>query len=100
MIHLAAVNNVIWYGDRLEAYRSDKFSGFTKQPQNGGVITGQNGYWGFYGATPVTTPDGGQPGSGGVPGWAVGVGVAALVVALAAVAAVVLRRRATAADRE
>ena len=53
MIHEAAVNDVLYYADSLEAYRSDRFTNFTKQPQEGGVITGQNGYWGFYDATPV-----------------------------------------------
>ena len=53
MIYKAAINSVIWYADSLEAWRSDKFTGFVKQPENTGVVMGQNGYWGLYGATPV-----------------------------------------------
>jgi len=101
MIHNADVNDVIYYADSLEAYRSDRITGLVKQPEEGGVITGQNGYWGFYGATPVTD-QAGQPGNaadGGLPGWAVPVGIVVLV--LAALAVVLgIRRRATAADRE
>lgn len=47
-----AVNVVLDYQNALEAYRSDKFSGFTKQPQPEGAILEQSGYWGVYGATP------------------------------------------------
>jgi len=53
MINNAAVSKVIWYADKLEAYRSDKWTGLTRQPENGGSITGQNGYWGMYTAVPV-----------------------------------------------
>lgn len=57
MINNAAVNDVIWYADSLEAYRSDKFTGFTRQPEKTGSVTAQNGYWGLYTAVPVgTTP--------------------------------------------
>ena len=45
--------SVLYYQNSLEAYRSDRFSGFTTQPANGGVITGQQGYWGYYGAQPT-----------------------------------------------
>ncbi len=101
MISNAAVNDVLYYADSLEAYRTDTFTGFTKQPEEGGVITGQNGYWGFYDATPVTGGDAAQSGTGagGLPGWAVPVGI--VVVVLIALGAVLgLRRRSTAADRE
>lgn len=101
MIHEAAVNDVLYYADSLEAYRTDSFTGYTKQPEEGGVVTGQNGYWGFYSVSPVTG-DGSADAAGagdGVPGWALGLGIG--VVVLAALGALVgLRRRATAADRE
>ncbi len=45
--------SVLYYQNSLEAYRSDRFSGFTAQPADGGVITGQQGYWGYYGARPT-----------------------------------------------
>jgi len=44
---------ILTYDKALEAYRSDRFTGFQTQPADGGVITGQNGYWGYYGARPV-----------------------------------------------
>jgi peptide/nickel transport system substrate-binding protein len=98
MIHQAAVSNVIWYASKLEAYRSDKFTGFTKQPEEGGVITGQNGYWAFYSATPATAADD-TAAAGGLPGWAIGVGVAVLLVIIGGVVLLVVRRRSTAEDR-
>lgn len=53
VIYNSAVNDVIYYQNALEAYRSDKFKPFATQPEKGGVITGQNGFWGYYSATPV-----------------------------------------------
>jgi len=102
MIDKAAVNNVLWYADALEAWRSDRFTGFVKQPEDGGVVMGQNGYWGLYGATPAGATDGGTAGgtSDGLPGWAVGVIIAAIVLVAGAVIVVAVRRRSTAADRE
>ncbi|RZS43686.1 peptide/nickel transport system substrate-binding protein [Herbihabitans rhizosphaerae] len=50
------------YDKLLEAYRSDRFTTFVTQPQNGGIINNQSGYWGYYGATPVgETPPAGAP---------------------------------------
>lgn len=88
---------VIDYDNALEAYRSDRFSGFPKQPANGGQIMEQSGYWGFYGATPVT---GASSGGGGLgTGAWIGIGVAVvLVVAIGGVT--VSRRKKTADDRE
>lgn len=60
-IYKADVLDVIWYADWLEAYRSDRWQAFQKQPTDGGVITGQNSYWGLYSATPVGA-QGGAPG--------------------------------------
>jgi len=104
MIDKAAINSVIWYADTLEAWRSDKFGGFVKQPENGGVVMGQNGYWGLYGAAPAGTDTGATATSAttstGMPGWAIGLIIAVVVVAIGAVVLVSMRRRATAADRE
>jgi peptide/nickel transport system substrate-binding protein len=97
VIYGSAVNDVIWYADSLEAYRSDRFTGFVTQPSKGGVITGQNGYWGLYSATPVSaTSASPAPNVGAI------VGIIVLVVILAGgVTFVVLRRRrVTADDRE
>jgi len=43
---------VFGYDNALEAYRKEAFEGFPLQPAEGGVIMNQQGYWGYYGATP------------------------------------------------
>jgi peptide/nickel transport system substrate-binding protein len=48
---------ILFYQDALEAYRADRFSHFSVQPDPGGVIREQNGYWGYYGAQPVAGAD-------------------------------------------
>jgi peptide/nickel transport system substrate-binding protein len=102
MIDKAAINSVIWYADTLEAWRSDKFTGFVKQPENGGVVMGQNGYWGLYGAAPVSadTSSTAATASSGLPGWALGLIIAAVILVLGAIIVLTMRRRASAADRE
>lgn len=52
-LYSQAVNVVLDYDNALEAYRSDKFSGFQTQPQPQGSILEQTGYWGVYGAVPA-----------------------------------------------
>jgi peptide/nickel transport system substrate-binding protein len=83
------------YPDVLEAYRSDRFAPFQVQPDPGGAIMAQNGYWGYLSATPLaaSTP------SGGHTGLIVGIVIAVVVIA-ALVLLVLLRRRTTVADRE
>ena len=70
MIYKAAVNNVMYYANTLEAYRSDKFTGSSPSPEKGGVITGQNGPWGLYSATPcrLSTSTGRRTSDGFNPG--------------------------------
>jgi peptide/nickel transport system substrate-binding protein len=87
---------VLEYDNVLEAYRSDRFSAFTKQPMSNGPIMEQVGYWGFYGATPA---GGSSSGSGGNTGLWIGIG-AAVVVVLVAGGVFAARRRKTAEDRE
>jgi peptide/nickel transport system substrate-binding protein len=94
MIYEAAVNDVIYCPDSLEAYRSDRFTGFTRQPAQDGVIAGQNGYWGFYDAAPVGA------GGSGVPGWVLPVGIVVMLLLVGGGVLLALRRRASAADRE
>lgn len=43
---------IMYYPDKMEAYRNDKWGGFDVQPQPGGVILNQDGFWGIYSATP------------------------------------------------
>ena len=87
MIDKAAINSVIWYADTLEAWRSDKFTGFVKQPENTGVVMGQNGYWGLYGATPVSA-DTSAPTTAGCPA-----GRSAGQVAIVVIGAIILLAR-------
>lgn len=92
-----AAGLVVYYQNSLEAYRSDRFSGFTLQPKKEGVISAQQGYWGYYGA---------QPTAAAINGSSVDYGTVALVVvgvvvlAGGLVALIALRRRATADERE
>jgi peptide/nickel transport system substrate-binding protein len=89
---------VLDYDNPLEAYRSDRFASFPKQPANSGQIMEQSGYWGFYGATPAGQAGG--SGGGGLPAgaWvAIGAGVL-IVVALGGTA--FARRRKSADDQE
>jgi peptide/nickel transport system substrate-binding protein len=88
---------VLDYDNPLEAYRSDRFSDFPKQPAGTGTIMEQSGYWAFYGATPVS---GASAGGGGLPTGAwVGIGAAALVVVVL-VGTAAGRRKKSADDRE
>lgn len=93
---------ILTYDKALEAYRSDRFTGFVKQPSDGGVITGQNGYWGYYGARPVTTEN--EAAGGGDSGLNLPLigGIVAIVGAAGVLAAVGFgrRRRGGADERE
>ncbi|WP_369822042.1 ABC transporter substrate-binding protein [Saccharomonospora sp. CUA-673] len=95
MVYRDVPSYVLTYQQTLEAYRSDRWTGFPRQPEGDGVIMEQSGYWGFAGASPV---EGG--GGGGLPTGAwVAIGVVALA-ALAGGGTVLMRRKASADDRE
>jgi peptide/nickel transport system substrate-binding protein len=83
------------YPDVLEAYRSDRFAPFQVQPDPGGAIMAQNGYWGYLSATPLAV----TAASGSHTGVILGV-VIPVVVIVALGLVLLLRRRSTAADRE
>ena len=64
MVHYNDAPSItLWYKNNLEAYRSDRFKDFGLQPTDGGQITNQSGYWGFYQAAAVS----GAQSGGGVP---------------------------------
>ena len=86
---------VFWYGNSLEAYRSDRFTNFSLQPEKNGIIANQAGYWGFLTVEPVA----GASENGGVN---VGLIIVAVVVALLIVIAIIvaMARRRKAGDRE
>ncbi|NRN65438.1 Periplasmic substrate-binding component of ABC-type dipeptide/oligopeptide transport system [Kibdelosporangium sp. 4NS15] len=96
---------ILGYDNPLEAYRADRWAPFTTQPSSGGVIMNQQGYWGYYSATPGRTTDADAPaeaqGGGGNTGLVIGLVGGGVVVVLAGVLAFArLRRRGTADERE
>lgn len=98
VIYKAAANDVLYYANTLEAYRSDRFASFATQPSKGGVITGQNGYWGYYSATP-TQSSSADAGDSGPSGLLIG-GIIVVIIAGLAAVLIIRRRGATADDRE
>jgi peptide/nickel transport system substrate-binding protein len=102
-IHYDAAPSIdFWYPENLEAYRSDKFTGLTKMPEDGGVLNGQSGYYALLKAAPVGA-DGENASSDSGGGLSAGswVGIAvALLAALGGGAWLARRRGSTADDRE
>jgi peptide/nickel transport system substrate-binding protein len=86
---------VLWYENYLQAYRSDRWTGFVPQPSEQGAILFQYGHYSDLNIRPVSAEGGGQGGEGvsegGVPAG-VWIGIVAAVV-LVAVVVVVRRRR-------
>ncbi|MDN6122361.1 MAG: ABC transporter substrate-binding protein [Brevibacterium sp.] len=88
----------LWYPNQLEAYRSDRFTGFTKQPTDGGIIANQVGYWGYTSVEPVNAEDASGEGGGmGAGGW---VGIAAAAIVVIGGGGFLLSRRKKSDDRE
>lgn len=86
----------LWYPNSLEAYRSDKFDGFTRQPEENGIIANQAGYWGYLTVDSVQANQ--SEASGGKTGLWIGLG--ALVIVIIGGVGFALNRRKSAADRE
>lgn len=98
---------ILGYDNPLEAYRADKWAPFTTQPTDGGVIMNQQGYWGYYSATPgktdrtATNTTAATAKSDSNTGLIVGLAVGGVVVIAGAVLVVArFRRRGTADERE
>ncbi|MEZ3161210.1 ABC transporter substrate-binding protein [Microbacterium sp. BWT-B31] len=87
-----------WYASGLEAYRSDRFTGFRMMPADGGIIANQSGYWGFMQVSPVA----GEDGAAGADGPNVGLIVTGVVIAVIVIGAIVfvVARRRKSADAE
>jgi peptide/nickel transport system substrate-binding protein len=88
---------VLWYDKYLQAYRSDLWTGFVKQPTEGGSILFQYGHYSDLQIQPVSaggTTAGGDDG-GGVPPI-VWIGILAVVIVIVGVA--ITRRRAADED--
>lgn len=92
----AAVSNAMYYPDRLQAYRSDRFTNVKLQPAADGVLVRQNGPWGVYNLEPIMEVED-AAGGGSASWWIVG-GVAA--VAVVGVIIFVNRRKVNADDQE
>lgn len=86
------------YADTLEAYRSDRWNNFTKQPSERGMISGQQGMWAFLSATPVEKKAEESAGGSNAALYAIAGG--GVVVIAAAAGFVAFRRRRTADERE
>ena len=113
---------VTYYYDNLEAYRSDRFTGFVGQPEGSGSLLFQYGVYTYTNVAPVSADSGGDttaspsPGasesadaSGGTAettsggsntGLIIGLAIAALVIVGLVVALVRMRSKSQAGDRE
>jgi len=78
-----------WYANNLEAYRSDRFTGFRTMPAKGGIIANQSGYWGFMDVAPTGSASSGS----GVNVGLVVTGGVVVVVVVGAIVFFLLRRR-------
>lgn len=87
------------YRNVLEAYRSDRWTGFVEQPEGDGMIYGQMGNWSFLSARPVAPKEAAADTGGVSSGTLLGLGAAAVVLAGGA-AWYVWRRRTTEDERE
>lgn len=96
MHYTDAAQITLWYPRSLEAYRSDRFTGFTLQPEQNGIIANQAGYWGFLTVDSVQSAE--VESSDGNTGLWVGLG--ALAVVVIGGVAFALNRRKSAGDRE
>ncbi|GAA3734924.1 peptide/nickel transport system substrate-binding protein [Spinactinospora alkalitolerans] len=93
-----AVVNVLAYPNALEAYRSDQIASIQVQPDPGGNIWGQDGYWSWWSAVPAEQQAGSA--SSLSTGALLGIGAAAVIVIAGGAFLVLRRRSATAGDRE
>lgn len=89
--------NVMAYPNAVEAYRTDQIKSITTMPAKAGNIYGQDGYWSWWSAVPAASDNSSDDSvSTGVVAGTVG----GLAVVLGAVVFFVMRRRASAEDRE
>ncbi len=82
-----------WFANGLEAYRSDRFTGFRMMPADGGIIANQSGYWGFKDVAPVSAEDGTAPASDGPNVGLIVTGVVIALIVIGGVIYFVVRRR-------
>jgi peptide/nickel transport system substrate-binding protein len=82
---------VLWYDNYLQAYRSDKWTGFVKQPAGEGTILFQYGYYSLLNIQPVSA--GGTTGGGAEGGISPVLWIALVALLIVVVGVVVTRRR-------
>ncbi|MCA1221148.1 ABC transporter substrate-binding protein [Streptomyces sp. 8L] len=93
--------NVMAYPNATEAYRTDQIASIETMPSAGGNIWGQDGYWSWWSAVPAAGATGEAGAASGSTSTQVALGFAgAALVTAGLVVLYVLRRRATADDRE
>jgi peptide/nickel transport system substrate-binding protein len=92
----AAVYNVLYYEPDLQAYRTDRFEGWIRQPADTGPVMFSNTSPSYAALTPLASASDGGGGLG--TGAIVGIGIAA--VALVGGAILLLTRRRSADERE
>jgi peptide/nickel transport system substrate-binding protein len=91
---------VTYYYDDLEAYRTDRFTGWVHQPANNGALLFQYGTWSYRNIRPVSSASGASGSSSSGSSTTVIVLVVLVVLVLAGGGVVALRRRTTADERE
>ena len=83
---------VLWYDNWLQAYRSDKWTGFVKQPSENGTILFQYGHYSDLQIQPISESGPAGNGGGGDDGIQPIVWIA-LAAAVGVIVAIVFTRR-------
>ena len=82
---------VLWYDNYLQAYRSDMWTGFVKQPTEDGSILFQYGYYSLLNIQPASAGAGTDAGDEGGVSPVIWIAIAALLIVVVGI--VVTRRR-------
>jgi len=93
-----AVYSMLYYYNNFEAYRSDKFTGFTPQPSDGGSLVFQYGTYTYLNLAPVSKTT--DTGSSNTLWLVLGIGAGVVVLAGIVGGVFLMRRRSTADERE
>jgi peptide/nickel transport system substrate-binding protein len=84
---------VLFYDDRLQAYRSDRWTGFTPEPADHGNLLGAYGPSSFMSIEPVGPSGAGAGANAGAGGTSIGIVLGAIAAAILAIGGVVLLAR-------
>jgi peptide/nickel transport system substrate-binding protein len=83
---------VLFYDDRLQAYRSDRWTGFTPEPADHGNLVGAHGPSSFMSIEPVGQSGAGSSGEG-AGGSSIGIVIGAIAAVIVVIGAAVLLSR-------